>query len=153
MSPGETPCVMTDTNLVWLSQPTLTANLRTKISDLGGLGPSRILRLRGGVLMSTGNSPEVLSRRILAGMILAGRLGARAGGPRLRRTGRLLVIASSSTVHLSMDIRYVMIIHMLYKHVYTSVCVYIYIYIYICTHVYRERYTYIYIYIYICYAS
>ena len=32
--------------------------------------------LRGGILMSTGNLPESLSQRILAGVILVGRLGA-----------------------------------------------------------------------------
>ena len=46
-----------------------TANLRTKILDFRGFYSSIILTLRGGVLMSIGNLPEVLSQRILAGMI------------------------------------------------------------------------------------
>ena len=52
-----------------------TANLITKILDFIGFESSIILTLRGGILMSIGISPEVLSQGILAGMILAGRLG------------------------------------------------------------------------------
>ena len=52
-----------------------TANLGTKILDFRGLDSSRILILRGDILMSIGNIPEVLSQRILAGIILVGRLG------------------------------------------------------------------------------
>ena len=52
-----------------------TANLRAKILDFGGFDSSRIFSLRGGILMSIGNSPEVSSQRILVGMILVGRLG------------------------------------------------------------------------------
>ena len=53
---------------------TTTANLRTKTRDFRGLDSSRILIQRG-ILMSIGDSPEGLSRQILAGIILAGRLG------------------------------------------------------------------------------
>ena len=59
-----------------LDRGAYTANLRTWILDLGGFGSSRVLVLRGGILMSIGNSPESLSQAILAGIILAGRLGA-----------------------------------------------------------------------------
>ena len=58
---------------------TETANLRTKILDSRGSDSGRILILRGGILMSTGNSPESLNQAILAGRILVGRLGE-AGG-------------------------------------------------------------------------
>ena len=44
-----------------------TANLRTKIPDFRGFDSSRILILRGGILMSMGNSLERLSQAILAG--------------------------------------------------------------------------------------
>ena len=62
-----------------------TANLRTKILDFRGLDSSRILILRGGILMSIGNFPEIVSQPVLAGMILVGRLGVlhRALGERL----------------------------------------------------------------------
>ena len=53
----------------------LTANLRTKILDFRGFASSIILILRGGIPMSIGNYPENLSQGILAGIILAGRLG------------------------------------------------------------------------------
>ena len=52
------------------------ANLRTKILDFRGFAASRILSLRGGILLPTGNFPEMLNRRILAGVILVGRSGA-----------------------------------------------------------------------------
>ena len=57
-----------------------TASLRTRILDSGGFDSSRILMLRGGALMSKGNSPEVLSRRILVGIVLVGRLGVHRPG-------------------------------------------------------------------------
>ena len=59
-----------------------TANLRTKILDFRGFDSSRILIVRGGILMCVGNCPEVLSQRILVGIILVGRLGV----PLVRRT-------------------------------------------------------------------
>ena len=53
------------------------AYLRTKILDFGGFDSSRILILRGGILMSMWNFPESLSQGILVGIILVGRLGVR----------------------------------------------------------------------------
>ena len=65
------------------TQPTLrflahgsTANLRTKILDFRGFVSSRILILRGGILLSVGDFPESLSQAILVGRLLVGRLGA-----------------------------------------------------------------------------
>ena len=49
-----------------------TANLHTKILGFGGLDSRRILILRGGILMPTGDIPEIASQQILAGTILAG---------------------------------------------------------------------------------
>ena len=49
-----------------------TANLHTKILDFRGFETSRILIVRGGFLMSIGNSLEMLSQRILVGVILVG---------------------------------------------------------------------------------
>ena len=46
-----------------------TVNLRAKILDFRGFDSSIILILRGGILMSTGNFPEVSSQGILAGII------------------------------------------------------------------------------------
>ena len=54
----------------------IAANLRTKILDFRGFDSSRILILRDGILVSIGNLQEILSRRILVGIILVGRLGA-----------------------------------------------------------------------------
>ena len=53
----------------------ITASLHTKILDFRGFDSSIILSLRGGVLTSIGSFLESLSRAILAGMILVGRLG------------------------------------------------------------------------------
>ena len=53
---------------------TVTANLRTTILDFRGFDSSRILILRGGLLMSIGNFLESLSQAILVGIILVGRL-------------------------------------------------------------------------------
>ena len=64
----------------WVSS---TANLRTEILDFGGFDSSRVLTPRGGILMSIGNFPESLSRRILAGIILVGRLGVLTAAPGL----------------------------------------------------------------------
>ena len=67
-----------------------TASLRTKIMDFRGFDSSGILISRGGiVLMSTGNFPESLSQRILAGTILVGGLGSLdcAAGTRSKRKG------------------------------------------------------------------
>ena len=53
----------------------VTADLRTKILDFRGFDSNMILSLSGFILMSTGDFPESLSLRILAGLILVGRLG------------------------------------------------------------------------------
>ena len=53
-----------------------TANLPTNIVDFRGLDPSRILNLRGGILMSVGDFLESLSQAMLVGIMLVGRLGA-----------------------------------------------------------------------------
>ena len=47
------------------TQLSATANLCTKILDVRGLDSNIILIVRGGILMSIGNSPECLSQRIL----------------------------------------------------------------------------------------
>ena len=60
----------------------LTANLRTKILDLGGFDSSILLILRGGIIMSIESSPDILSQRILVGMIFVGRLGVSVMSPR-----------------------------------------------------------------------
>ena len=52
-----------------------TANLRTKILDFRGFDARRILIVRGGIPRPIGNLLESLSRAILAGIILVGRLG------------------------------------------------------------------------------
>ena len=52
-----------------------TASLRTKILDRRGLDSSRILILRGGIILSIGNFPEIVSQRIFVRIILVGRLG------------------------------------------------------------------------------
>ena len=52
-------------------------NLRTKILDSRGFDSSRILILRGGILMSTGNIPEMLSQHIFSGVIFVGKWGVR----------------------------------------------------------------------------
>ena len=58
--------------------PLGTANLRTKILDFRGFDSSRILIPKGGIPRSTGNLLEVLSQRILVGIILVGRSGVGA---------------------------------------------------------------------------
>ena len=55
------------------------ADLPTKIKDFRGFYSGRILIVRGGILMSIGNFPEMLSQRILVGIILVGRLGVCIG--------------------------------------------------------------------------
>ena len=62
------------------SQSRHTADLRTTILDFRGFDSSRVLNLRGGILRSIGDFPESLSQRILAGIILVGRLGVRQSG-------------------------------------------------------------------------
>ena len=53
----------------------IAANLRAKILDFGGSDSSLIFILRGGILVHVGSFPEMLSRQILGGIILVGRLG------------------------------------------------------------------------------
>ena len=48
----------------------------TETLDFGGFDSSMISMSRGGIPISVGSLPEVLSRRVLAGTILAGRSGA-----------------------------------------------------------------------------
>ena len=57
------------------SIPLRTPDFRTKILDLRGFDSSIILTLRDGIVMSKGNSPEVLSQAILVWIIVVGRLG------------------------------------------------------------------------------
>ena len=64
-----------------------TGNLRTNIMDFRVFDSSRILILRGGLLMSKGNFPEDLSQAILVGIMLVGRLGVATN--RHRRNGYL----------------------------------------------------------------
>ena len=62
-----------------------TASLRTEILDFRGFDSGRILNSRGGILMSIGDFPEMLSQQIYVGIILVGRLGlVVAGQPRNR---------------------------------------------------------------------
>ena len=51
------------------------ASLRARILDFRGFDSSRTLISRGGILLSKGDFPEMLSQRILVGIILVGRLG------------------------------------------------------------------------------
>ena len=65
-----------------------TVNLHTRILDFRGFDSSRILILRGGILMSTGNFTESLSQQVLAGKFLVGRLGVAQGGEQGEDGGR-----------------------------------------------------------------
>ena len=68
-----------------------TASLRTRNLDFGGFDSSIILIQRGVILMPIGDFPELLSQRILAGVILVGSSSRffifRGGTP--RSTGNL----------------------------------------------------------------
>ena len=57
------------------SQRRRTADLWTKILDFSGFDSSRVLSVRGGILLPIGDFPESLSQAILVGIILVGRLG------------------------------------------------------------------------------
>ena len=61
-----------------------TANIRIKILDVRGFDSSVFLKLRGEIIMSIGNLPDLLSQQILAGKILVGRLGVAIGVSELR---------------------------------------------------------------------
>ena len=52
-----------------------TANLPTNIVDFGGFDSSIILIIRGGIPRPIGDFPESLSRAMLVGIMLVGRLG------------------------------------------------------------------------------
>ena len=52
------------------------ANVCAKIVDFRGFDSSRVLMLKVGILMFIGDLPETSSQRIVAGIILVGRLGA-----------------------------------------------------------------------------
>ena len=89
-----------------------TANLCTKILDLRGFDSSIILILRGGILMSIRNFPEMLSQQIL-GMILLGRLGISCGrgivGAGDRAIRQDLIDQLTSNTMLSSDTELVLI--------------------------------------------
>ena len=76
----------------------VTASLRTKIMDFGGFDTSRILSVRGGILMSKGNFPESLSQGILVGILLVGRLGVALWSNVILR---VLSAPSDSSMHAS----------------------------------------------------
>ena len=63
----------------WLSRDLLAQwyaqSPYTNIVDFRGFDSSTILALRGGILMSIGDFPEVLSQTMLLGTMLVGRLG------------------------------------------------------------------------------
>ena len=124
----------------------------TEILNFRRFDSSRILIVRGGILMSTGISLEIFSQRILAGKFLPGRFGA-AGTPVYQTS------SSTSRWKLCQQRRRRaptpgMYVYM-YVCTYVCVCVYIYIYdninnyIYIYIHIYVCIYIYIHIYIYI----
>ena len=62
-----------------------TANLRTKTLEFRGFDSSIISNLRGGILMFLGSFAEIMSQRILKGIILVGRLGVSVTRSRISR--------------------------------------------------------------------
>ena len=52
-----------------------TANLLSNIMDFRGFDSSNMLILRGGILMSIGDFPEIMGQRISVAINLVGRLG------------------------------------------------------------------------------
>ena len=54
-----------------------TPNLPTNIADFRGFDSSMLLLLNGGILMSIGDSPEILSQAMLVGIMLVGKLGVK----------------------------------------------------------------------------
>ena len=72
-------CPYLCTSDAWARCPPFTscADLPTNILDVRGFGSGIILILRGGLPTSIGDLPESLSRAILAGIILVGKLGVR----------------------------------------------------------------------------
>ena len=129
---ARTPSAESCRRSAWISGD--AANLPAKILDFGGSDSSRVLISRGGILMSTGDSPASLSQAILVGIILVGRLGvgvrARAAGDRGRdrsfRTPQSAT-ARGQTRHASGVSMYIYI----YIYIRICICMYVYIYIYI----------------------
>ena len=72
-----------------------TANLRTKVLDFRGFDSSRNLISRGGIIMSIGNSQEVLSQLILVGRILVRRWGVLCCKTRCSATALQVYCAAS----------------------------------------------------------
>ena len=66
-----------------------TAKLPTKILYFRGFDSSITLISRGGIPMSTGKFPEIVSQQILVGMILVGRLGVEREHMAFSRVSRL----------------------------------------------------------------
>ena len=69
-----------------------TPNLRTKILDFIGFDSIIVWCLGAGILKPAGNSPEVLSQGILAGVILVGRLAVH-----MRACARRVVVSTATT--------------------------------------------------------
>ena len=74
-----------------------TANLRTKIMDFRGFDSSIILILRSGIPRPIGSFPECLSRAILVGIILVGRLGIRSTSIPLRALAYIIHVNMIAT--------------------------------------------------------
>ena len=69
-----------------------TANLGTKILEFRGFDKSRIFNVRGGILMSIGNLLEIVSQRILVGIVLSSRkIGYKPVDSHSERLARLRV--------------------------------------------------------------
>ena len=98
----------------YLSLSLYIANLRTKILDCTGFGPSIILILRGGSLMPIGNFLESLSQAILAGIILGGRSGVDSSFIVIYVYRHICL---SIYLSLSLSIMYIYIYICLYTHV------------------------------------
>ena len=64
------PNIITDTDCRFTLSSGPTPNMSTEILDFRGFDSSAILILRGGILRSRGNFPEILSQQILVGRLL-----------------------------------------------------------------------------------
>ena len=80
-----------------------TANLPTKILDLRGLDSSILFIKRDGIPRPIGSFPESLSRQILAGIILVGKVGRMA--PELAMPARTDPASSSRRILASRLVR------------------------------------------------
>ena len=109
-----------------------TANLCSKIMDVGGFELSRILILRGGIPRPIGKFPESLSQAILVGIVLVGRLGLRRGGflQRVREPGVRKLKISESQLLGKFPADLGIIYDYIYIYMYTYIHTYIYIYYY-----------------------